>query len=76
MFSSAKNLRRIRKDYAPENLALLGQLVLTLLKQERSAKHHLKGKHLMAGLNETYLFKMLMFRYDCPGWSSYLPETL
>ena len=50
---------RVRKDHAPENLAMLRRLVLSLLKQERSAKCGLKGKRLMAGWNEAYLLKVL-----------------
>jgi predicted transposase YbfD/YdcC len=50
---------RVRKDHAPENLAMLRRLALSLLKQERTAKCGLKAKRLMAGWNEAYLLKVL-----------------
>lgn len=50
---------RVRKDHAPENLATLRRLVLSLLKQEHSAKCGLKGKRLIAAWNEAYLLKVL-----------------
>lgn len=50
---------RVRKDHAPENLAMLRQLCLSLLKQERSAKCGLKAKRLRAGWDEVYLLKVL-----------------
>jgi predicted transposase YbfD/YdcC len=50
---------RVRKDHAPENLATLRRLALSLLKQERTAKCGLKAKRLMAGWNEAYLLKVL-----------------
>ena len=50
---------RIRKDYAPENFAVIRQIALNLLKQESSAKVGIKNKRLMAGWDHQYLAKLL-----------------
>jgi predicted transposase YbfD/YdcC len=50
---------RVRKDYAPENLALLRRLALTLLKQEETAKVGVQAKRRKAGWDEDYLLKVL-----------------
>lgn len=50
---------RIRKDHAPENLALVRHVALNLLKQETSAKVGIKAKRLKAGWNDDYLAKVL-----------------
>jgi predicted transposase YbfD/YdcC len=51
---------RIRKDNAPENLAILRHLSLNLLGQERSAKVGIKTKRNRAGWDTTYLEKVLL----------------
>lgn len=50
---------RVRKDNAPENLAVLRQLALNLLKHETTMKVGLKGKRLRCGWDTDYLIKVL-----------------
>ena len=50
---------RVRKNHAPQNLALLRRLTLNLLKQDRSAKASLKGKRKLAGWDHNYLLSLL-----------------
>ena len=45
---------RVRKDNGPQNLAVLRQIALNLLKQESSLKRGLQGKRLKAGWVEDY----------------------
>jgi predicted transposase YbfD/YdcC len=49
---------RNRKDYGPENIALLRQLALNLAKLEGS-KGSMKGKLKQAGWNDAFLIKLL-----------------
>lgn len=51
---------RVRKDHAPQNLAILRQIALNLLKQDTSRKRGIKGKRLLAGWDEVYLLKILL----------------
>ena len=51
---------RVRKDHGPQNLAVLGQIALNLLKQETRLKRGLQGKRLKAGWVEDYLLKVLL----------------
>ena len=50
---------RVRKDYAPENFAVIRQIELNLLKQEKIAKVGIQNKRLMAGWDHAYLAKIL-----------------
>lgn len=50
---------RVRKDQAPENLAVLRHIALNLLKQEKTAKGGIHAKQLQAGWKEDHLFKVL-----------------
>ncbi len=50
---------RIRKDRAPENLAIIRHIALNLLKQEKSVKGSIKSKRNRAGWDNDYLLKVL-----------------
>jgi len=50
---------RVRKDQAPQNLAVLRQMALNLLKQEKTAKGGIHARQLQAAWKEDYLLKVL-----------------
>lgn len=50
---------RIRKDHAPENMALIRHIALNLLRQDTSAKVGIKAKRLKAGWDNDYLAHIL-----------------
>ena len=50
---------RIRKDNSPENLAVIRQIALNLLNQEKTIKTGIKNKRKRAGWNNNYLLKVL-----------------
>lgn len=50
---------RIRKDHAPENLALIRHLALNLLRQDTSTKAGIKAKRLKAGWDNHFLSAIL-----------------
>lgn len=50
---------RIRKGHAPENMAVLRQMALSLLQQEQTAKVGIQTKRLRAGWDNQYLTKIL-----------------
>ena len=51
---------RIRKDNAPENLAIIRHIALNLLKQDKTLKGSIKNKRKVAGWNNDYLLSLLM----------------
>lgn len=50
---------RWRRGYGDQNFAVLRQLALNLLRQDKSIKLGVKGKRLKAGWDETYLLHLL-----------------
>jgi len=46
---------RVRKDHAPENLAVLRHMALNLLKSDKTAKGGIRAKRLQAGWDNDYL---------------------
>ena len=51
---------RIRKDHAPENLALIRHLALNLLCQDTSTKAGIKAKRRKAGWDNDFLSSILI----------------
>lgn len=50
---------RVRKDNAPQNLAIIRKIALNLLKQEATSKGGVKARRKLAGWDEDYLIKVL-----------------
>ena len=50
---------RVRKDYSPQNMAMLRRISHNLLKRETSVKADIQGKRLQAGWRQDYLLKVL-----------------
>lgn len=50
---------RVRKDNAPDNMAMLRHIALNLLKRENTLKRGIKSKRLKAGWDDTYLLRVL-----------------
>lgn len=50
---------RIRKDNAPENVAILRHIVVNLLKQEKTFKGSIQTKRLKASWENSYMLKIL-----------------
>jgi predicted transposase YbfD/YdcC len=55
----AEDASRIRKDHAPQNLAVIRHIALNLLNQEKTAKGGVKAKRLKADWDNDYLAKVL-----------------
>lgn len=51
---------RIRDGYAAENMAVLRQIAVNLLKREKTLKVGIKAKRLRAGWDQSYLNKVLI----------------
>ena len=49
---------RVRKNHAPENLAVLRHIALNLLKQDTTIKRGIKNKRLVAAWNNDYLIHL------------------
>jgi hypothetical protein len=54
-----EDVSRKRKDNAPENLAVVRHIALSLLRAEKALKRSIAGKRLAAGYLETVLSKAL-----------------
>ena len=52
---------RVRREHAPENLAVLRHMALNLLKQEHTAKLSIQNKRLRAAWDNDYLLLLLSF---------------
>jgi predicted transposase YbfD/YdcC len=50
---------RIRKEYAPENVAAVRHIALNLLRHEHSHRMSLRQKSLLCSLDEHYLLTVL-----------------
>ncbi len=50
---------RVRKDHAPENLAIIRRIALNLLRKEKTAKGGTQAKRLQCAWDENYLLKVL-----------------
>jgi predicted transposase YbfD/YdcC len=50
---------RIRKDNAPQNLAILRHIAVNLLNQEKRVKRGIKNKQFLAAMDDNYLARVL-----------------
>ena len=50
---------RVRKDHAPENLAIMRRIALNLLRKETTAKCGIQAKRLQCAWDEDYFLKVL-----------------
>lgn len=57
--SFGEDSSRIRKDHAPENMAILRHIALGLIKNEKTAKGSLKIRRMKAAWDNAYLLKVL-----------------
>ncbi len=56
-----KDNSRIRKDNAPENLAVMRHIALNLLKQGKTSSGSIKGRRKRAGWDNNYLRELLLY---------------
>jgi predicted transposase YbfD/YdcC len=54
-----EDLSRVRKDFAPQNMALIRHVAVNLLNAERSTKASMHTKRLRAGWDVDYLLTIL-----------------
>ena len=54
---------RVRKDNAPQNMAMLRHIALNLLRQEKTLKRGVAGKRLKVAMNPDYLLKAVSVQY-------------
>jgi len=57
--SFQEDASRVRKDFAPQNLAVIRHLALNLLKSDKATKASIQTKRLKAGWDNAYLLKLL-----------------
>ncbi len=50
---------RVRKDHAPENLAVIRRIALNLLRKEKTAKGGIQARRLQCAWDDAYFFKVL-----------------
>lgn len=50
---------RVRKEHAPENLAIIRRIALNLLRKEKTAKGGIQAKRLQCAWDASYLLKVL-----------------
>lgn len=50
---------RVRKDHAPQNLAILRRIALNLLRKEKTAKGGIQAKRLLCAWNDQYFLKVM-----------------
>jgi len=61
-----EDLRRVRKDHAPQNSAVLRQMTVNLLKQEKTVKGGLHAKSLLAGWDYASCSRFCPFEMQLP----------
>jgi hypothetical protein len=54
---------RIRKDYSPQNIALIRKIALTVTRSDKESKTSVKGRVQQMGWSEDYL-ETLLFNSD------------
>ena len=57
--SFAEDACRIRRDFAPQNLAMLRHLALNVLSKDSSSKRGIAARRKKAAWDQSYLIKLL-----------------